>query len=287
MEDTLELQVNLTPEGLGPWSPSKIKLLDKCPFQFYLRYVLKQKVEAPPISLVTEVGKAAHSVLEHVASGKDITKSFKLAKEQHLEKIGEEEWKDKVETLEFNIIKFKERLEALALKQPIKRVITELKIGIDRNWEPTGFFAEDVYIRGVIDLVIQLVNEDLIIIDHKTGAFPISGLRCYEDQLNAYKVLFHHGVQKIRGAQSGIHYIREGEVRLDVYHDAAQIETRLKNRFQHAIDCAIDKVKELGYFKHIAGSSCNYCDFKGPCKDKSLLPLEKSTKKYFEIKEVK
>lgn len=281
-----ELLVNLTAEGLGPWSISKIKLLDKCPFQFYLKYVLKQKVPSPPISLITEVGKAAHCVLEHVASGKDITKSFKIAKEQHLERIGEKEWADQVLTLEYNIIRFAERLESLAKTNPIKRVITELKIGVDKNWEPTGFFADDVYVRGVIDLVIHLQNNDAIIIDHKTGALPISGLRNYEDQLNGYKVLFHHGIQNINGAQSGIHYIREGDVKLDNYHSKNEIETRLRSRFQYSIDCAIDKVKELGYFKHIAGNMCKYCDYAVACKDKSLLALEKSTKKYFEIKSV-
>jgi ATP-dependent helicase/DNAse subunit B len=280
------LPVEISAAGLGPWSISKIKLLDKCPWQFFLKYVIKEKVENPPVSIITEVGKAAHLILEHVALGRDVDKSFALAKEEYVDKLGEAEWAEKVLTLEYNIVQFKERLENLSKKHSIKRVLTELKMGVDKDWKPTGFFAKDVYIRGVIDLIIELTNNDVIIIDHKTGAMAISGLRCYEDQLNGYKVLFHHGVQPIAGAQAGIHYIREGDVRLDQYHSRQEIETRLKARFQYAIDCAVDKVIEMGYFKHIAGSACQYCDFKVPCKGKEHLALEKSTKKYFEIKKV-
>lgn len=276
-------ELGMTADGLGPWSHSKLKLLGKCPFQFYLKYILKHQPETPPsVSLITEVGKAAHLILEYVVKGKSIADSYKLAKKEFLGVITDEEWTEHVETLEGSIFSFKERIDRFDSANKVKRIHTEIRIGVDKNWQPTGFFADDVYFRGVIDLVLQLENGDVVYLDHKTGAVAAAGLRNYMDQLNTYKVLFHHGIEKTAGAQSGIHYIREGELKLGDYVDSNEIENVLKNRLECDIQNTIDGVKEIGYFKHIAGNSCKYCDYATECKGKKLKDLEKDSSKWFE-----
>lgn len=280
--------IEFSPYGFGAWSHSKIKCLKNCPLKFYLQYVLKVKpLDKPPISLVTEVGKAAHKILELTIKGKTITDSFKLTKKEYADVLTSEMWQEHVESLEFSITRFREKLDGFEKKNPIKRVFQEIRIGVDKNWQPTGFFAEDVYFRGVIDLAIQMENKDALYIDHKTGAPVIMGIRNFQDQLDTYKVLFHHGIEKTTGGQAGIHFIRDGEILTDEYASAKEIEESLLNRLEFSIEGAVESLKEIGSFKHIRGNHCKYCDYNDTCKAGEFKSLEKDSKKWFEIKEIK
>lgn len=286
--------VRMTRVGLGPWSPSKEKLLSQCPFQFYLKYILKIKV--PPIlgmksdPLSAEVGKAAHRVLEFVMLGDSIGQAFDKAKVEFLAEspvLTEDLWREKVSALEYQIHSFQERISAFKVHTPIKQVFTERNIGITSQWTPTEFFANDVWYRGVVDLILLLTNNDIIIIDHKTGGGQGS-VKNYAFQLDRYKALFHHGVAPINGAQSGIHFIGEGSIKMGTYSGRDEIESQIVERIKWEIDGAIESVVSTGYFKHVRGNYCKWCDFDGVgCKDKSLLPVELGTKKFFKIEVAK
>ena len=277
--------------SLGPWSMSKLKVLDKCPFQFYLKYILKVKVPGEMIEkddpLSAPVGSAAHRILEHTLLGKSVQDSYtSTLKEFVPSQLTKEVWDERVIPLELNITSFKDRIDALSRDHPVKRVLTELRMGVTRDWQATGFFADDVWYRGVIDLIIMLTNGDIIIIDHKTGGGQ-GTLRPYEDQLDSYKVLFHHGINKTTGAQSGIHFIAAGDVRMSYFSSVDDIEGKLRRKMEWAVESAIDKTKELGYFKHVRAGYCKWCDYdKLGCKSGELKPLELSTKKFFSIKPI-
>lgn len=287
MKDLEETGLDLSPVGLGPWSYSKLKVLKNCPLKFYLQYVLKMKPkEEPPISLVTEVGKAGHKILELMIAGKCIEDAYKATQKEYEATITKEEWEDHLDTVEYSIQKFMDRLEDFEKSHGVKRFLQEIRIGCTKDWEPTGFFADDVFFRGVVDLVIQLNNNDIIIIDHKFGPPAAMGIRNFQDQLNVYPVLFHKGIQPIRGAQVGINFIKDGETTLGNYVSAEDIEDSLQPRLDFFIEGTIDGVKELGFFKHIAGNTCKYCDFKAECKAGEFKQLEKESKKWFELKKV-
>lgn len=276
-----ELAVDISVDGLAPWSYSKAKVLAKCPFQFYLKYILKIKTPETPISLITEVGKAAHRILEFVIGGKDITRAYNLTRKEFLDTITDEEWAEHVDTLHFNISKFQERMQEFDVKNKVKRFFQEIKMGVTRDFEPTGFFADNVFYRSVIDLIIQLENGDILIIDHKTGAPSITGTKNYRDQLNTYKIMFHYGIEKVAGAQSGIHFIRDGEVAIDDYSPAKDIEGKLFKDLMLTLEGAVDGVKDKGFFKHIAGTSCKYCEYAEDCKAGKLKDIEKKTVRFF------
>ena len=286
--------IDISPVGLGPWSYSKVKVLAKCPFQFYLKYALKAKpVVAPPISIVTETGKAAHRILELVIMGKSIEDSFRAVRREYEEVLPGDVWDNGdghenggVGRAEYSIVKFKERMDAFEKKNPVKRFITELKIGVTKDWEATGFFAEDVYYRGVIDLTIQLENSDIIFLDHKFGPPSIIGVKNFQDQLDVYKVLFSKGIEPYGDAQSGVHFIRDGEIVMGSLTNKKEVENTLANRVEFSINGAIDRVKELGFFKHVAGPQCQWCEFNGPCKNGDLKSLELDSKKWFPIKSI-
>lgn len=289
-KDSEVAEVKLDIESLGPWSNSKYKALRKCPFQFYLKYILKFKVpeqyqiQTDPLS--ANVGKAAHEILEGVLLGKSIEKAYTTTKKNYVEKgvMTEQAWEEKVNALHFNISKFKDRIDDFDRRNPIKRVLTELRIGVNRKFEPVGFFADDVWLRGVIDLVLLLECMDGVILDHKTGGGqgPITP---FKEQLDWYKVLFHFGISKVRGIQTGIHFIGEGDVKMGDYSLASDIEGNLKNSVEMSLEGAIDTLIQLGYFKHIRGNHCKWCEFDNlGCKSGELKPLELSTKRFITIK---
>jgi hypothetical protein len=286
-------EIDVSKTAFAPWSFSKLKVLQQCPLRFYLQYLLKVKlVDAPPPSLITNVGKAVHLILENVILGKTISESFELAKKEYTDGgiMTVDQWDAQVATTEYNIIAFRTRLDEFEKKFPIKRYIQELRVGIKADYSPTAFFDKEVYFRGVVDFGIQMKAgeglADLIIIDHKTGAPAKMGIRNFKTQLNGYKVLFHNGVEPIQGAQAGIHFVKDGEVILDSYTTKEEIEGKLTNELEFYLAGSVDKVKELGYFKHIRGPHCKWCDYDADCRDGKLLNAELGTKRFFEIKKI-
>ena len=288
--------------GLGPWSFSKLKVLSKCPYQFYLKYVINVKRKyLDQDTLISDVGTSAHRILELIMRGKDVSTAYREASREIIgapkggfgkASLTKEQWTDRIETLEMNIDSFAGRMEAFDRENKIKRVHTELKIGITKDYEPTGFLADNVYFRGIVDLVHQIETDspltDLLITDHKHGGGEFNNtVKNYQSQLDTYKVLFHFGIEPINGAQSGIHFIKEGKLIWGDYKDKKTIETTLKDDLEWRLDGTIEKTKELGFFKHIRGQShCQYCEFNAECKAGILTDNELATKKIFPIKKV-
>jgi hypothetical protein len=258
-----------------------------------LKYVLKFKIpdiyqtQSDPTS--ANVGKAAHEILEGILLGKTVDKAFSQVKKNYIDKkvLTADQWGEKVDLLHYNITRFKDRIDDFNRKNPIKRIFTEIRSGVTKDFEPTGFFSDDVWLRGVIDLVLLLECMDSVIIDHKTGGGqgPITP---FTEQLDWYKILMHFGIEKMRGIQTGIHFIGEGEVKMGDYSPASDIENKLKNTLMMSLEGAIDMLLEKGYFKHVRGSYCKWCEYDNlGCKSGELKPLELSTKKWIEIHKVR
>lgn len=293
--------------NLGAWSPSKLKMLEKCPYQFYLKYVLKVKPDDDYVqdTSMADIGTVAHRILEHVVLGKSVTDAYSAAKKEHCDlppfddwipkkghaMLSKEQWETSIIPLEANIITFSEKLEGFARNNKIKRMLTELRLGVTKDWKPTTFFASNVYFRGIIDLIIEIdanpgYAPDGLIIDHKHGGGEFgASTKNYQQQLDIYKPLSHFGHSKLSGAQAGIHFIKAGVTAYDEYVDAETIETRLMRKVEWLLEGAIDTVTEIGYLKHIRGNHCKYCEFDRECKPGLLKENELSTKKYFMIKE--
>lgn len=268
-----------------------MNMLKKCPFQFYLKYLLKAKNTASPKIYVRDVGKAAHRIIELIIMGKDVNKAFSITKEEYSKDLTPEEWEEGVETLEMSMHSFKERIDGFNKNYPVKRIFQEIQVAVTQDWEPTGFWAEDCFFRGVIDLCMLMDVEgsdlpDAMFLDHKTGAPASMGVKNFQPQLDSYKVLFHFGIQKLLGAISGVHFIRDGEVKLGEYSTQDNIVTTLKNSLEFTLESVIEISKERGFFKHVAGSACKYCEYADACKSKKLVEVERESKKWFEIKKV-
>lgn len=80
---------------------------------------------------------------------------------------------------------------------PGGQVLAEVKIGINREYKPCGFFDDDVWCRGVIDLICH-DDQKALIVDWKTGK-----IRPDYDQLDlmaALTVCLVPTIEKVVGA---------------------------------------------------------------------------------------
>lgn len=121
-----------------PWSYSTLTAFETCPRRYYLTKVAKTVVE--PQTEATIHGNEAHKALE--VSVRDQT------------------------PLPTKYQSYSPLVQAVLVAPGAKH--TELKFGLTRNLTPTGFFANDVWCRGVLDL--QIVKpKSVTVLDWKTG----------------------------------------------------------------------------------------------------------------------
>ena len=125
-------------QRFAPWAYSKLKAFETCPKQFYHMKVAKTYEE--PDSEHLRYGNEFHKAAELFVSGKeDLPKAFDFAKPV---------------------------LVALRDREGEKHC--ELKLGLDEDLEPCGFFDKQVWWRGVVDY-LNLRDTSAQVVDYKTG----------------------------------------------------------------------------------------------------------------------
>jgi len=126
--------------SVSPWSFSKIKAFEQCPKQFYHMKIAKDYEERETEAML--YGTLFHSVAEnYIKNDEPIPEKFKFAEKA---------------------------LESLKNKRGVK--LCEYKLGLTADLEPCGFFDENVWFRGIADLIIIDVLADTAwVIDYKTG----------------------------------------------------------------------------------------------------------------------
>lgn len=124
----------------APWSFSKIKAFQQCPKQFYHEKVIKQY----PFKMTEAIryGDQFHKAAEkYIRDGEELPKRFLYAKDS---------------------------LDALRRKKGDK--LCEYRMGLTEDLEPCGFYEDNVWWRGIADLII--LNQDqgiAYVVDYKTG----------------------------------------------------------------------------------------------------------------------
>ena len=126
--------------SISPWSFSRLKSFEQCPKQFQHLKILKTYKESESTAML--YGTAFHTAAEeYIRDETPMPPQFDYAKDA---------------------------LDVLNAKQGDK--LCEFKMGLTENLEPCDFFADDVWWRGIADLVIIDEEKDLAwVIDYKTG----------------------------------------------------------------------------------------------------------------------
>ena len=124
----------------APWSFSKIKAFQQCPKQFYHEQVIKQY----PFKMTEAIryGDQFHKAAEkYIRDGEELPKRFLYAKDS---------------------------LDALKRKRGDK--LCEYRMGLTEDLEPCGFYEDNVWWRGIADLIILNQDQGLAyVVDYKTG----------------------------------------------------------------------------------------------------------------------
>ena len=124
--------------SIKPWSFSRIKAFEQCPKQFYHMKIAKDYSESTTDAML--YGTAFHTAAEeHIRDNKLLPAKFSYAQGA---------------------------LDALKAKRGAK--LCEVRMGLTQALGPCEFSAENVWWRGIADLVI-LDSDIAWVIDYKTG----------------------------------------------------------------------------------------------------------------------
>lgn len=266
--ERVPLVTDLSTTGFGAWSVSKLKTLEKCPLQFFLQYCVKLGIvgdENPDDVLNRNAGTALHRILELMFEGHTFAEAEEQGRAENIEAVTPERWAF-VEKHYDNVKSFRRRMGVFEENHPIDYIEPELKLAITRDYKPTGFFSDDAYFRGVIDLPIQLLNGDAVVIDHKRGGSPAYGLKYHQAQLSTYHLLYHFGHRPVKGIQSGIHFMEAGAVVMGKYTKGEHIERLMPEWLDDKIETAVKTVTDAEQFFPVKGTACTYCNFKPLCR---------------------
>ena len=144
------MNARVIPVALIPtWSYSRLKDFEKCKLRAHLKYA--QKIPEPDRPLppgksehANDRGTRIHNLAEDFVSGKLTVFPKELrAFQPEFEKL--------------------QRLYATA------QVSLEGEWGMNRDWEPTGWQAKDVWQRSKLDALVSLSATEAVVIDYKTG----------------------------------------------------------------------------------------------------------------------
>lgn len=188
----------------APWSFSKMETAESCPAQFRHKVVLK--TAASPATSDTRVGIVAHEILERRVKGTPEGEARKIANDKTPLTAQERE---SLRLLDESMDDFLKRFDTFCKREGVTKVFCEEDWGFTDAYKRAGFFDEDVYFRGKLDLGAVTRNNDLYLIDHKSGAAkPLERDQKKRQQLQAYAVLAAVNMPEIAGVRGGIHFMQ-------------------------------------------------------------------------------
>lgn len=148
------------------WSISSLQDFTNCPKAFYEKRIAKSVVDPPNDAGVW--GDYVHKEFEKYLKSESLTHAVPP------------------HTLPDDLSQYEDYLNSIVAIPG--GLYTERKYAINTNFEPCDFFADDVWCRGIIDVLV-LNGNTARIIDHKTGKRKPGSLQL---QLNALLVFIHH-----------------------------------------------------------------------------------------------
>ncbi len=247
------------------WSMSKLKLLENCPLQFYLSYIVKFRyMDESQDTLARDLGTAIHDLLEQMQSGMTIKEAYEYCKDKHYTIVTADKWY-MLDSMIPNVHKFNRIMHNKDLQKPFDWIEPEMKLAVNKDWEPVDFFDKDAYFRGVVDYMGRSDGESTVI-DYKKGGQGFL-TKYHSPQLLSYLLLDYYCNGKFSVGNSSIYYVEAGELSIGPQIDGEMIESHTRPWLENKIEAAIVAVESEGYFKHSRGNYCKYCDYADKCKD--------------------
>ena len=207
------------------WSYSSIKTFEQCPKKYFHLKVAKDVKDEP--GEAADYGTAVHLAAEEfIRDGKPIPEKFSF---------------------------MKPILEPLAAKQGEKH--TEMRLGVAKTEEgfaPTTFFGNDVWYRGIVDLLILDGNKGWMI-DYKTGKNAKYADMKQLDLMAGALFIKYPGLNVIK---SGLAYVVSQEFPQKVHYRKHLDE--YMSVFEDELDL-LDAAMENGVFNAKTSPLCGWC----------------------------
>lgn len=246
------------------WSMSKLKLLESCPLQFYLKYIIRfQHMDENQDTTARDLGSAIHYTLEMMQTGHTIQEAYELTEGEWRDVVGQENWPKIIDMLP-NVRKFNRMMHDRDEQNPFTSVDPEVKMAVNRDWEPVDFHDSSAFFRGVVDYTARR-DGDVMIVDYKKGGGGYL-TKYHSPQLNSYILLDYYCNQRFDSASAYIYYVEAGELSRGPTIPGGMIESHTRPWLENKIEAAIIAVESEGYFKHSRGNLCKYCDYADLCK---------------------
>ena len=200
----------------SPWSYSKVSHLFDCPFSFNRLYIqgIKEKQRTYGGG-ASGIGNALHTVLEKHLCGAPISDIRKIAEDACLQQTLTSVEVEKVASSLRSVKLFIERIDNFKTKHGIVNTLIENKFGFDSNFTATGFWSKNVFFRGIWDVMMFAGNNDIIIIDHKSGMAPADANTAwdhYGKQRRFYAIAALAQFPQLRSVHAALHYIQDEKI---------------------------------------------------------------------------
>jgi CRISPR/Cas system-associated exonuclease Cas4 (RecB family) len=208
------------------FSHSSIKTYEQCP----LKYKLTRIDHLPePTGEAAERGKRIHAEFEDAVIGLGL-----MTPELQY-------WEDYINTLK------------------TKKARVEYELGFDRDWKPVDFKAENVWLRGVLD-VFTVAGSLAYVADYKTGKE-----RDYGDQLKLYATMILAATEEVDTVDCEIIYTDLNKI--DIYPTYKRVQLP---ELKSWVNKRIALIEDDPIMAPKPGPNCRWCHFRkdngGPCR---------------------
>ena len=187
-------------------SPSSLKLHDTCPHRYYRERILRDVT--PGTSAPAEWGKLVHSQLEAAIKG---------------EADWPEQWAHVAQA--FRVW----RLKYTAFQ-------AERRLALDRALKPTDFYADNAWIRGIVDLILwDSRSGTMMLVDWKTGSVRPADAKL---QMQFYALAALRHSDRIQSVVTALEWIKHRESTRKTYTRDAEdnLAELIREKCEHVED---------------------------------------------------
>jgi len=244
----------------APWSISKAGVIERCSLRFDMKYG-PSKVKEPEIEDdAARVGTAVHAALEYTLQGEVVRKAMQYAAERAGLTSVEEE---KLHGFKDQVARFTERMERMRKKFGVadSMIYIERKWSFNTEFKKSDYWDKKTLFRGSVDYGVVTRENDLIIMDHKSG--KEKDIATYEPQLRSYCIMALTNLPNIRGVQTAINFIQTDNLVWNKWVSAETIEKEYKPWLVDHLTASCKGL--LSEPTPSPGWWCDWCGYKPTC----------------------